>query len=168
MLDSKTEAQLHGESECGLRPPRYSGHDQGELQKNEMLSLRQVSKRFLFASLRSTSSAPLPIMLISSEIVNMGIHHHTSIYTNIVPEHRPSQKERIVLQPSISRCELLVSGRAYKSILICRYGCLPPGPRQVRSNDCEMTLRVSQVSGGGVFPMQHVTNIWRFVWKRCR
>ena len=31
--------------------------------------------------------------------------------TNIVPENRPSQKETIVFQPSIFRCELLVSRR---------------------------------------------------------
>ena len=31
--------------------------------------------------------------------------------TNIAPENRPSQKETIVFQPSISRCKLLVSGR---------------------------------------------------------
>ena len=31
--------------------------------------------------------------------------------TNIAPENRPSQKETIVFQPSIFRCELLVSGR---------------------------------------------------------
>ena len=31
--------------------------------------------------------------------------------TNISPENRPSQKERIVFQPSIFRCKLLISGR---------------------------------------------------------
>ena len=31
--------------------------------------------------------------------------------TNIAPENRPFQKETIVFQPSIFRCELLVSGR---------------------------------------------------------
>ena len=36
--------------------------------------------------------------------------------TNIAPENRPSQKERIVFQPSIFRGKPLVSGRVYQGI----------------------------------------------------
>ena len=36
--------------------------------------------------------------------------------TNIAPENRPSQKEGLVFQPSIFRCELLVSGRVGMNI----------------------------------------------------
>ena len=41
---------------------------------------------------------------------------YTNNNTNIATENRPSQKERIVLQPSIFRCELFVSVRVEISL----------------------------------------------------
>ena len=43
---------------------------------------------------------------------------HTLPETNIAPENRASQKERLVFQPSIFRGELLVSGSVNINIIV--------------------------------------------------
>ena len=45
--------------------------------------------------------------------------------TNIAPENRPGPKRKLIFQPSIFRCEPLVSGRVTKSILML-FLCFPP------------------------------------------
>ena len=61
--------------------------------------------------------------------------------TNIAPENKPSQKERIVFQPSICRCELLVSGR----VSLLTPWKFNAGPRCPRVNQL-LKLHVSCVS----------------------
>ena len=79
-------------------------------KRNEShLKKRTISKKKVSSS--NLHSSIFMLFFLGSNMYQWYSTVITLLETNIAPENRPSQKERIVFQPSIFRCELLVSVR---------------------------------------------------------